>query len=72
VLYSGKAPGLPANIRLSWKGLPGTNTLSLLQFVHYRQKSFITLIPGHLRRVVAHQALDFGLKQIEKICQNLL
>ncbi len=24
----GQAPALPANIRLGWKGLPGTNTLA--------------------------------------------
>ncbi len=37
-------PALPANIRLGWKGLPGTNVLA------YNEKSylkrFITLVPG--------------------------
>jgi len=28
VLHSGVSSGLAANIRLGWKGLPGTNTLA--------------------------------------------
>ncbi len=42
----GWALALLTNIRLDWKGFPGTNTSLLRKFVNYRQKSFITLSPG--------------------------
>jgi hypothetical protein len=31
VLHLGKLLALPTNVRLEWKGLPGTNTIALLQ-----------------------------------------
>jgi hypothetical protein len=38
---------LPANIRLCWKGLPGTNALAYYEkSLHTAVKSFITLAPG--------------------------
>jgi hypothetical protein len=42
----GEATGLPANIRLGWINLTGTNTSLLQKFLNYGQKSFITLAPG--------------------------
>jgi hypothetical protein len=40
-----KAPALPANIRLGWKGLPRTNALAYYQKAQLRAvKSFITLV----------------------------
>jgi hypothetical protein len=47
----GLAPALPTNIRLSWKGSSGTNTLEY--YVHLEStavKSFITLAPGREKR----------------------
>jgi hypothetical protein len=41
-------------VRLSLKSIPGTNT-SLIIIVNYRQKSFITLAPGVVRRVSKEQ-----------------
>ncbi len=41
----GKAPALPANITLDWKGLLGPNTSLLRKFVNTTKKSFITLGP---------------------------
>jgi hypothetical protein len=41
---------LPTNIRLGWKGLPGTNTNKLLKSVNYdRKKSFIVQAHGRGR-----------------------
>jgi len=38
---------LYTNIRLGWKGLPGTKQSSLLRkSVNYGRKSFVTLVPG--------------------------
>ncbi len=34
------APALPANIRLDWKGLQGTNTSLLQAFVNYGSMKF--------------------------------
>jgi hypothetical protein len=43
----GLAPALPANIRLSWKSLPGTNTLAYYENPKITDKIFfITLAPG--------------------------
>ena len=43
----GKALALPANIRLGWKGLPGTNTLAYYQKAYLTAvKSFITSATG--------------------------
>jgi len=36
----GKTKALQINIRLSWKGLPGTNTNLLHKFVNYGHKKF--------------------------------
>jgi hypothetical protein len=36
---------LPANIKLSWKGLPGTNTLAYYENPQIK-KSFIVQAPG--------------------------
>ncbi len=33
-------------VRIDCKNLPGTNTCLLQKLVNYRQKSFITLVPG--------------------------
>jgi hypothetical protein len=41
----GKALALPANIRLGWKGLPGTNAQAYYE-IFWTVKSFITLVPG--------------------------
>jgi len=41
----GRPLGLPANIRLGWKGLPGTSTSLLLKSVNYAVKRFIGLAP---------------------------
>ncbi len=44
--FWGKYLASPANIRLSWKGLPGTNTLAYYEKVLLTVvKSFITLAP---------------------------
>ena len=43
----GRLLALLTNNRLSWKGLPGTNTSLLRKCVNRRQKSFITLAPGN-------------------------
>jgi hypothetical protein len=38
---------LPSNIRLDWKGLPGTNTLAYYEHLCItEEKSFITLAQG--------------------------
>jgi hypothetical protein len=42
----GYASALPANIRLGWKGLPGTNALAYYEKAYLTSvKSFITLAP---------------------------
>jgi hypothetical protein len=44
---------LPTNIRLGWKGMPGTKHSSLLQtFVNYDLKSLISL--GRGKKVLLH------------------
>ncbi len=41
------APALPANIRLGWKGLPGTNTLAFYENLSITAvKSFIVQATG--------------------------
>jgi hypothetical protein len=43
----GKAPALLANVRLGWKGLPGTNIIAY--YKHFKitdKKSFIAMGPG--------------------------
>jgi hypothetical protein len=40
----GQAPTLPANIRLGWKGLPGTNTLAYYE--NYGRKMFYSTGPS--------------------------
>ncbi len=42
----GRPLGLPANIRLGCKGLPGTSTSLLLKSVNYAVKRFIGLASG--------------------------
>ncbi len=43
----GKAPALPANLRLGWRGLPGKNILAYYEKPQITVvKSFITLAPG--------------------------
>jgi hypothetical protein len=43
----GQAPALLTNIRLGWKGLPGTNTLAYYEHSQLTDvKRFITLDPG--------------------------
>ncbi len=44
----GLAPCLPTNMRLSWKGLPGTKTNWLWTLVNYWPKSFKTMGPDRL------------------------
>ncbi len=39
------APALPANIRLGWKFLPGTNTCLLRKSVNYSRKKFYSTGP---------------------------
>jgi hypothetical protein len=41
----GEAPALPANIRLVWKGLTGTNTLLIKNFVNYGRRKFYRIGP---------------------------
>jgi len=42
-----QAPALPPNMRLGYKGLPGTNTLTYYENPYITDiKSFITLGPG--------------------------
>ncbi len=49
---------LQTNIRLGWKGLPGTNTLADFEHSYMKEvKSFITLGPGHKNTRVEVQAL---------------
>jgi hypothetical protein len=44
----GQAPVLPTSIRLSWKGLPGTNTLAYYENLQITDvKFFITLGPEY-------------------------
>ncbi len=46
-VLQGQALALPANIRLGWKGSPGTKHSSLLQkSVNYVRKSFIVQALG--------------------------
>jgi hypothetical protein len=47
-MFATKAtPEVGSNIRLGWKGLPGTNTLAYYtQILITTVKSFITLTPG--------------------------
>jgi hypothetical protein len=45
VLHSGRDPALPANIRLGWKGLAGTNTSLLRKSVNYDRKKFYSTGP---------------------------
>jgi len=50
-MFAGEAgayfQALPANIRLGWKGLPGTNTLAFYEHSSIAEaNSFITLRPG--------------------------
>ncbi len=40
-----KAPALPANIKLGWKGLPGTNALAYYEIVTYGRKKFYNIGP---------------------------
>jgi len=42
----GYAPALPANIRLGWKGLPGTNSLDYHE-KNYDHKKFYNNGPWH-------------------------
>jgi len=43
----GLAPALPTNIRLGWKGLPGTNALAYYEKSQFTAvKRFITLANG--------------------------
>ncbi len=42
----GQAPALPAKIRLGWKRLPVTNTLS-----YYGRESFVTLGPEKFKQL---------------------
>jgi hypothetical protein len=43
------APAQPTNIRLGWKGLPGTNTLAYYENPNIRAvKSFIELTPVYI------------------------
>jgi len=51
LMFAGEAgayfQALPANIRLGWKGLPGTNTLAFYEHSSIAEaNSFITLRPG--------------------------
>ncbi len=36
----GLAPALQVNIRLGWKGLPGTNALAYMKAIRYSRKMF--------------------------------
>ncbi len=48
----GQAPALPANIRLDWKGLPGTNTLDYYKKLLIKAvKSFIVQASGERKFV---------------------
>jgi hypothetical protein len=45
--FSGRPLALPKNIRLGWKGLPGTNTLAYYEnLLITAVKSFVRLAPG--------------------------
>jgi hypothetical protein len=49
------APTLPANIRLGWKGLPGTNTLA-----YYENSQIISVISFIVQAPVDYQdSLEF-------------
>jgi hypothetical protein len=42
----GEATGLPANIRLGWKGMSGTNTLPYYEkSIDYEPKFFYNIVP---------------------------
>ncbi len=64
----GKARSLLANIRLGWKGLPGTNTILLQTFVNYAHKNVITLaLFGNKKASIYnfHPSLIFESKAIK-------
>jgi hypothetical protein len=52
-LKVGLAQALPANIRLGWKDLAGTNTLAYYKNINYGQKSFITLTPDRIKPILS-------------------
>ncbi len=44
---------LPTNIRLSWKGLPGTKSLAYYKYSQIIDvKKFVTLSPGEIWRAI--------------------
>ncbi len=50
----GQAPVLPTNIRLSWKGLPGTNTLSYYEHSRkFGRKKFYNIGPNVINLLTA-------------------
>ncbi len=53
---------LPANVRPSWKDLPGTNGLTYLASLSVaKKKSFITLTPGQRKPVDAGVGVGAGV-----------
>jgi hypothetical protein len=58
----GKAPALPANIRLGWKGLPGTNTLA------YYENPYITAVRSF---TVQAPGIGWGSTVVENWFHNL-
>ncbi len=66
----GKFPASLANIKLSSKGISGTNTLAYY-LVNYGQKSFITLAPGLINARKASKSVPFGsYSQIFNLASN--
>ncbi len=58
----GRLPALLTDISIGWKGLPGTNTSSLLKFLNYGQKSLITLAPAANHKTFFSVIYDFCTK----------
>jgi len=56
------ASALPTNIRLGWKGLPGTNTLAYYENLQLTAvKSFITFAPA-----LSTRNLELGVSTVEQ------
>jgi hypothetical protein len=53
LLFAVKVVALPTNIKLGWKGLPGTSTSLLQKYVNYGYKMLYSTPPRTLRLFTA-------------------